>query len=258
MDICKLYIVFHKTLFAKNTEEFTIEECKRWLRWYAVNEGIEKKIPDWMPEDCLIEEYKLRVYDPLYQISKSYQNSTFFHLFWNQELLKEKYIGFAQYDMRIQPDGFRNAVRLMEKQNDLCFVMYCYPFQAMFTNFSPDDFEKFIVKPYNTFYGTKHTLMDLHDKPLPLLHTFILPKWFFLHMMRFVEENHVNVWRMLKFDPRHYAGTMERVFAICIVFGMLEGKFSDILQLNGFTNNEAQRDEDAFRNIAGGSETNKD
>jgi hypothetical protein len=250
----ELFIVFHKILFEKNTEEFTDEERKQWFRWYAVNEAIEKKIPDWIPDGCLVEEYKLREYNPLLQMTNSYQNSTFFHLFRNQEMLKGKYIGFAQYDMEIKAEGLRNAMRLMEERNDMCFMMYVFSFPYLFTQFAPSDFEEFVVKPYNEFYGTKHKIEETALVPLPLLHTFIIPKWFFLHMMRFIEKNNTNVLRMLKFDTRHYAGTMERIFAICIGFAILEAKFSDVMHVSGFLNNESQRTQDAVRGVEAGSE----
>jgi hypothetical protein len=252
--ILSLFIVFHKILFEKNTEEFTDEERKKWFRWYAVNEAIPKKIPDWIPEGNLIEEYKLRKYEPLLQMSHSYQNSTFFHLYWNQELLKEKYIGFGQYDMGIKPEGLRNAIRLMEERNDMCFMMFVFDFPKIFSTFPPDMFDKFVVQPYNSFYGTKHKIEEIALVPLPLLHTFIVPKWYFLHLMRFIEHNNTNILRMLNWDTRHYAGTMERIFAICIGFAIIEKKFSDVMLLCGFTNNETQRCADSLRGLQAGKD----
>jgi hypothetical protein len=85
--------------------------------------------------------------------------------------------------------------------------------------------------------------------PLFLLHTFIVPSWFFAHIMEFVEWNLPQILRGLKWDTRHLAGTLERVFALCISCGILEGKLQNVLGLNNIKNMDNQRLPDSFRGL---------
>ncbi len=246
------FIIFHKTLFAKNTERFTEEERRTWFRWYAVNESIEKKIPDWLPKDCLLEEYKLSLYDPELQRNKSYQNSCFFHLHWNPSLVTTKYVGFAQYDMSIDPKPFREAVEIMKTNSKAVFGMFSYPSQRIFSSYSKDLWERYVFSFYNSYYNTNHSFQSVQSMPLALLHTFIVPTDFFHEMMVFMD--HLNIWQMLGNNNRHYAGTMERVFALYINLKILEGRLDKMIFVKGFSHNDSQRAADAMRGIKGGVE----
>jgi hypothetical protein len=248
------FIIFHKLLFARNTEQFTLEEQRAWFRWYAANETIPKQIPDWLPKECLIEEYKLQKYDPEQQQNKSQQNSCFFHLLWNPTLLQSKYVGFGQYDISMEADPMRNAVRIMNQKDKICFIMFPYYFIHLFDPIPPTRWTSYFVSFYNSYYNTYHKLKDIQHMPLALLHTFILPSDFFQEMMTFVEAAHATIWNMIRNNKVIYAGTMERVFALCINFAVLEGKFDDLLILKGFSHNDSQHTGDEMRGIKTGSE----
>jgi hypothetical protein len=248
------YIIFHKLLFARNTEEFTQEEIQSWFRWYAANEEIPKEIPDWLPKECLIEEYKLRKYDPEQQRNKSYQNSCFFHLYWNKDLIKSKYVGFGQYDISIMAEPIRNCLILTKEKDNYCFIMFPYHIFHLFNPIPPEVWEKHFVKHYNTYYNTNHTLKEIAQLPLALLHTFILPTPFFLDMMKFVESIHAHIWQMILYNKLIYAGTMERVFALCINFALINKKFDNIFYVKGFDHNNSQNTGDAYRGIKKGEE----
>jgi len=93
-----------------------------------------------------------------------------------------------------------------------------------------------------------HTLESLSKVPLALLHTFIMPTWFFLHIMPFVENLTPEILRVLNWETRHLAGTLERVFALCISCGIIEGKLN-LFHLSGFQHIENQHSEDKLRGI---------
>jgi hypothetical protein len=248
------YIIFHKLLFMRNTETFTKKELEDWFCWYAVNEYIPKEIPDWVPNECLMKEYKLCKYDADQQRNKSYQNSCFFHLYWNKDLLKSKYVGFGQYDMEIQADPIRNAVSLMNNKDNYCFIMFPYDIIHLFNPVPPKFWDKYFMEHYNTYHKTNHTLEEIAGLPLALLHTFILPTPFYLDTMKFVEYVHPHIWEMIEFNNTHYAGTMERVFALCINFALIDKKFDDIFYVQGFEHNESQHMGDESRGIQKGKE----
>ncbi len=250
----ELYIIFHKLLFARNTEDFTIDELKNWIRWYAVNEDIPKEIPDWVPKECLIEEYKLRKYDPDQQRNKSYQNSCFFHLYWNRDQIKSKYVGFGQYDMKIMAESIRTRITLMNEKDNYCFIMFPYEFIHICNPVPLQRWNTFFLEHYNKYYKTNHSFEEIANLPLALLHTFILPTPFYFDMMKFIEYVHPYIWEMIGYCSDIYAGTMERVFAICINFALIDHKFDDIFYVKGFEHNESQHMGDTDRGIKKGEE----
>lgn len=90
--------------------------------------------------------------------------------------------------------------------------------------------------------------------PLALLHTFIVPTDFFHEMMVFMEVVHSNIWQMLGNNNRHYAGTMERVFAVYINLKIVEGCLDKMVFIKGVSHNDSQRSADKMRGIKGGVE----
>jgi hypothetical protein len=73
-------------------------------------------------------------------------------------------------------------------------------------------------------------------------------------MMPFVEHLLPRILETLQWDTRHLAGTLERVFALCISCAITEGKFRHILKLEGIEHVDNQHSEDILRGIAAGSQ----
>ncbi len=131
--------------------------------------------------------------------------------------------------------------------------VFPYSFEHLFDRFDPPMWNTFFLEPYNEFHGTQHTLENLRHVPLFLLHTFILPKWFFLHMMEFVEHLLPTTLKMLNWETQHLAGTLERILALCISCGLIEGKFRHLCVLEGVNHEETQHEEDTLRGIVKGT-----
>jgi hypothetical protein len=250
------YIVFHQKLFPQNTEQFSHEEMKKWFRWVAVNEKIQKEVRTLFHNSLIIKEWEMKNYSPFYQMLNFYQNSVFFHLHENPEMIKTRYIGFGQYDMSFTADNFRNAITRIFAENDPgdkvigCFL---YEYKALFQLFDKDIWTDYFFEPYNQYFKIKHTHEEIKDIPLCLLHTFIIPTWFFHSMMGFLKWNLPKIMKMLNWDTRHLAGTLERFIALCISCGIKEGRFRGFFQLEGVSHLDEQHMEDPLRNIAGGS-----
>ena len=137
---------------------------------------------------------------------------------------------------------------LINSENTFC-GSFIYPFGVLFDPFGREFWQENFISPYNTYYGTNHTYEKLEPIPLFLLHTFIMPSWFFKHIMEFVESNLPQLLRGLHWETRHLAGTLERVFALCISCGIIEGKLKNIMALKGIKNIGEQRLQDSFRGI---------
>jgi hypothetical protein len=251
MKPLNFFIVFHDHVFRENTSEFTDAEIKEFFTWVAVNEKVPKDLLSWIPN--LLEEWNMKKHSPLFQMLNFYQNSVFYHVYWNKDLIDSKYIGFGQYDMKMSAPEFRQMYQVASAKEDMAdkvFTPFLYDFNALFS--SPMDqngWTSCFLNPYNEFFGMNHTLESLSKTPLALLHTFIMPTWFFLHIMPFVENLTPIILRELNWETRHLAGTLERVFALCISCGVLEGKLKGFIPLTGFQHIEGQHSEDLLRGI---------
>jgi len=231
----KFYIVFHDKTYQENTSGFTPKEIDENFVWYSVNEKLPKSYPTWGP---IVKEWELAQFDPLLQMNQYYNNSAFFHLYKNQKLLDCKYVGLAQYDMKIEPTSFRSMVTHLDTTFLSTFVgCFLYSFDNLGNCV---DWDRTFMTPYNAFHGTNYKLADISQNPLVLLHTFIMPTIHFVDMMRFAEHMVPIVIKNLGWDMKHFAGTMERVFALWILFAMARGKFKKIIKLDGITHVDSQ------------------
>jgi hypothetical protein len=246
------FIIFHEKVFEENTSGFSPSELEMF-KWVAVNEKIHKEFPEWIPKNSLLKEYEMKIHSPLYQMLHFYQNSVFFHLYWNKELIDSKYIGFGQYDMSFDVDSFRDILSIIEQDTaDKIIPVFLYHFEAIFIKEKLGEWEELFLKPYNSFYRMNHTFKSIEHLPISLMHTFIMPTWFFLHIMPFVESILPNLLKILNWNIRHIGGTFERVFALCISFGIIEGKFSKLIQLKGVKHVVSQHSSDSIRDIKEG------
>lgn len=253
MNEISFYIVFHKRLFYSNTASFTREQIERYFVWMGVNEKIPKQIPDTMKDYPILYEYNLPWYRCMYQEQNYYQNSVFIHLWRNPEILPKKYIGFGQYDMRISAEKFLPIVKGLETDNGKTLIgVYNFPQETCFDILNADLWETIFLTCYNRFYNQNHDLKSLKSIPFFLYHTFIIPTNFFLKMMPFVDLFIPRLMKLLLFNTRHLAGTLERVFAFCIACSIKENQFDNVLILNDVDHIEGQHEEDTLRNIKQG------
>jgi len=245
-----VYIIFHKGLYEDNTAGFSKEELEVF-RWVAVNEKVEKDIPAWLPKHLLLHEYKMPIHDPFQQMNNFYQNSVFFHLYKNPQLITSSYVGFAQYDMKFNKESMLLTKAFIREnpQDKICGFAFPVGIEHLFNGIVEDDFwANVFLKEYNIFYSTQHKFKELEDVPLFLLHTFIIPKEFFLRMMPFIESFLPSLMRALTWETRHLAGTLERIFALCISCGLIEGYFTRAVQFD-VKNLDDQRFTDTLRGI---------
>ena len=242
------YIVFHKDLFPSNTATFTTREIKELFTWVGVNKNISKIIPFQMAGYPLIYEYRMRFYNPSFQLNNFYQNSVFFHLYRNPEYLQSKFVGFGQYDMKFD----RSAIpaRLVD---DHVYGYFPYENEAIWNLLPIVYWQSCFLDPYNKQYGTSHTFDDLSQYPFFLYHTFILPTSFFMQIMPFVERNTNTLLAGLQNNTRHIAGTLERVFALCIACGLAEGVLKGHVTLGGISHISEQHVDDPLRGIVRGA-----
>ena len=240
------YIVFHRDVLPENTREYSLEEIRQRFLWVSVNDTIPKSIPKEFP--CLAEK-SFPTYVPQLQASKFYQNSVFLHLYWNASFLTSEYVGFGQYDMEFNREGFEQTLSLLTKPNAVVSFMP-YSFTDCLDVYDLNLWKEMFLRPYNIFRRKSHRFADLAQYPLCLCHTFIIPRWLFVEMMEFVDWNMPNLRMLLNNNVRHLAGTLERVLAFYISCVLHEGR-AEFHEGKGIVHRDEQRLSDPFRGIDG-------
>lgn len=240
------YIVFHKDLYPGNTSAFLKHERNRLFVWIGVNASIPKSIPATMSDSPILYEYTMPHHNPMYQQNNFYQNSVFFHLYRNQQYLQSKFVGFGQYDMQFS----RASIPAL---TDGCVYGY-FPYKIEDVwNYYPYSFwTGCFLDTYNAYYTTTHTFEALSKYPIFLYHTFIIPTSFFLHMMPFIEHSTDVLLKSLNNETRHIAGTLERVFGLCISCGLAEGRLKGYAIQRGISHISEQHTDDPVRGIVKG------
>lgn len=223
------FIVYHDKIYEETLADF---KDKSIFTYYGVKK--ENKIG--------INETELERYDPKLQVIKMYNNSAFFHLYWNREYLKTKYIGFGQYDMIYKEKSFNTILENL-KDNRILVAYFPHPFSALGNVL---DWSK-VIQNYNSYYNTQHSLDSIKHLPLCLIHAFIIPTDYFLHIMPWVEHLLSYILRDLEFNVRHLAGCLERVFALAISCGINEKRFNKIIHLADVEHSDSLRLPDDFR-----------
>jgi hypothetical protein len=240
------YIIFHRDVLPENTRDYTLDELRERFLWVSVNDAIPKSIPADFP--CLAER-SFPTYVPDLQATNFYQNSVFFHLFWNPSFLTSEFVGFGQYDMEITKQEFETSLSLLTSPRVVVSFM-SHTFADTPQVYGPTMWGTMFMRPYNVFRHKNHQFKDLESYPMCLYHTFILPRWLFVEMMEFADWNLPNLRRCTKYDTRHLAGTLERVFAFYIACAAREGRI-DIYEGKGVVNRLDQRIVDPFRGLPG-------
>jgi len=229
------YIVFHKCIYPENTKAFSRDQIKNIFTWIAVNKSIPKEIPFTMLSYPILYEWKMRFYNPSLQSDRYYQNSVFFHLYRNQEYLKSKFIGFGQYDMQFERSSIPTVLI-----DDHVYGYWLAGIESVTEPYPVDWWKSFFLDPYNAFYGTSHTFEDIYTQPLFIYHTFIIPTSYFLRLMPFIEHDTTIILSYLQ-TTKHIAGTLERVFAMCIACALLEGTLKGYTILNGINHRHSDQ-----------------
>jgi hypothetical protein len=214
------YIIFHQKNFPQNIPDL---KCFSFL---AANERVIKDIhPD--TKHPIVYEYHTPSYNPIYQMLNFCDNSVILNI----QPPPTPFIGLCQYDMNIDKENMILAINTLTEPNSMV-GFYDFHIETIFDQLTQDDYNS-ILLIYNDKFNTSHTVESLSDTPFFLLNTFIIPSYFFLHLQTTLKLLLPTVFKLLNYDMRHIAGTLERVNALIIACAIKEQKlihfFSDAI-----------------------------
>ena len=204
MDQLTFYIIFHKKLFLENTPPF---KCFRYM---AANELVKKDIDISKLQHSIVYEYTTPGYNPLYQMLNFCDNSVIL----NYPSPPTPYVGFGQYDMYINSDKFKLIFDTLAANNK---VIGFYPYQVTtILDILTEQQWNEILTSYNLSNNTFHSIKSLQSHPFFLMNTYIIPSWFYTKLQATVKTMLPLVFKFLKYDMRHIAGTLERLNSLLI------------------------------------------
>lgn len=189
----KTFVVFHKIFSEVVFSGFEDEESRDWFIRYGVNASQPKKIirkhgvetildPASTQNDTLLE-YALPNYDPKLQERGFMETSCYVHVLKNELYKGYDYIGVCQYDMRWTPLAV-TALRELALDNHrnprliygMSVGVLCNREGALHPLTFADRVNwSFLLKSYNSYFGTNHQPQIFIEKPLSLFQTYIMP-----------------------------------------------------------------------------------
>lgn len=214
------YIIFHKKLYPENTPDFP---CFRYL---GANEMIPKEINVRMLSHPVLWEYGFPGYNPIYQQLIFRDLSVYLNI----PAPSTEFVGFCQYDMPINKDKFQLVLDNLRHNTFVGFFLYRQ--EQICDVLSLDKWSE-VLSEYNKRNMTSHTMNDLKVVPYFLMASFVMPTWFFCKLQSELRLLLPIIFRLLNYDMRHIAGTLERTTALIIACsikeGRLDAKLSDAL-----------------------------
>jgi hypothetical protein len=223
MSLIKLYSIWHQTLFPELLQDLPAEDRQQYV-CYAVNASIPKNpVHSSLSSFPILYEYKLPIYEPLWQEKGYCQTSCMMHLFLNDIPKKEglDYVGFCQYDMRLYSNTIQHIKDTTDQTKDpILFYNFCHSVPTAL-NFQTG--WNAILDHYNTYFQTSFTFEDILDKQMPLLHTFVMPTDMFYKMMKWMH----TLLTQIEFHHMHISNVSnaefaERIHGLFLVLEMVQ------------------------------------
>lgn len=234
MDQLTFYIIFHKKIFPENTPPFP---CFTYM---AANELISKDIDINKLQHTIVNEFDTPGYNPLYQMLNFCDNSVIL----NYPSPPTPYIGLCQYDMYIHPDKFKLVFNTLIGSNKV-IGFYPYSVNTILDILSESQWNE-ILSSYNSKNNTYHSIQSLQSCPFFLMNAYIIPSWFYTKLQSTAKTMLPLVFKFLKYDMRHIAGTLERLNSLFIACAIHENVLSYSIS-DAIIDNRSQTIPDSIR-----------
>ena len=183
----KINVIFHKSI-NPNCYNFSDEFLNKYFRFIAVNDKIDKEIPERF-KDLVFYENQFQKFYPKCQEDGLKENSVLLHFYFNQESLQDiDLIGFLQYDMKIT-ELFTEHINIIlnhhTRSPETIYVLQDVISQQYLAARLTAVQWRNICEIYNKIFNKNHTLDEVYYSEIPVWNSFILPKKIFNDMMLF-------------------------------------------------------------------------
>ena len=189
----QINIIFHKNIH--NCYNFSDEYLNKYFRFIAVNDKIDKEIPERF-KDLVFYENQFQIYHPEFQHDGLKENSVLMHFVINQYMLEDiDLIGFFQYDM-IFTELFTVHIPII-LNNHKNFPETIYVMQDvvskeyLLSRLNSTEWDQ-LCQIYNKLFNTNHSWTECYYAEIPVWNSFILPKKV-LNLMIYYMENVINL-----------------------------------------------------------------
>lgn len=185
----KINVIFHKSI-NPNCYNFSDKFLYKYFRFIAVNDTIEKIIPERF-KDLVFYENQFKSYHPVFQ-QKGFmkENSVFLHFVMNQYMLEEiDLIGFFQYDMYISElfiehidiilNNYKRSPETIYILQDVISKDY------LLSRLNSGQWDQ-LCQIYNKLFNTNHQWTECYYGEIPIWNSFILPKNVFYLMLYYM------------------------------------------------------------------------
>ena len=233
-EILTFYVIFHQKIFPENIPDNKV------FKYLAANELVNKEIDANKLKHEIIYEYNTPNYNPLYQMLKFCDNS----IILNIQPPPTPFVGFCQYDMSINSDKFNPIQKYLDGNNKM-IGFFPYPINVIFDILKPDQWNE-VLSVYNNNNNTTHLIENFTDLPFFLMNTYIIPSWFFTKIQTNLKSILPTIFKLLNYNMRHIAGTLERTNSLIIACALKEGVLKCALS-DSITDIASQKIVDPFR-----------
>ena len=156
--------------------------------------GVNTKYPKEYSKDKgynILFEYDLPIFDDSLQKNGYCQTSCLYHIYMNGLHKKSTYIGFLQYDMKLERTTITDIEKRLMNNRPVMFhqqthnIYESLELDEMFHICLP--YKDSVLEKYNQHFNTNYRLKDFfnmsHIIKIPLFHTFVITSEMFEQMM---------------------------------------------------------------------------
>ncbi len=235
MKSWKIFVTFFKNLYDEHyTTDATWDPAK--FGFVKVNDRFPIELEqNHLPYEVIVE-HDFPIFRPDFQENGYCENSVIWHVYKNGIHKNYDYIGFVEYD-HVLSENFTEAIqrKLDSSLEEMILTFQPYTYDQLYNQGilmnsrrpekvdgnpdSPWNAIRVVLKDYNDYYGTVHTLQRLEAKNcFPICHSLLMPSAMFDRIMPF----HTSVMESRKVEGYHRhnwrspAGLMERYLAVSL------------------------------------------
>jgi FkbM family methyltransferase len=222
----KIFNIWHNKLFDhcySNLDENSLNK----IIMYDVNPKYNK-IYNTSKNYNILREYELEIYDKLLQETNYCQTSCLYHIFTNKYYKNIDYIGFIQYDMKLDKDFIYSMETKIKNSNNIIYFYSLTVENKINVTYICKPYNNSILEKYNNYFNTKHTYENIKNneksKYFICLHTFVIPVTTYVKMMEWYVS--IKVWLHENYINNLYQESIseitEEIFGLFLLLQIIE------------------------------------